>query len=230
MKAEKLSGRKLKKKILELLKKKDFEESLKEICQLPAKQTVNPLFSFFYNQDELIKWRAVTSMGMVVSLLAKRDMEPARVVMRRLMWNLNDESGGIGWGSPEAMGEIMAVNKRLAEEYHHILASYICTDGNFIENEALQRGVLWGLGRLAHTEPQLVRHIAQFLLKFLESKDAALRGIAAWTAGAINTDLTRQQLIVLTKDNTKIMLYIDRQLVECSVGQLAKDALHPTFY
>lgn len=25
-------------------------------------------------------------------------MDSARIVMRRLMWSLNDESGGIGWG------------------------------------------------------------------------------------------------------------------------------------
>jgi len=37
--------------------------------------------------------------------------------MRRLMWNLNDESGGIGWGNPEAMGEILACHEALANEY-----------------------------------------------------------------------------------------------------------------
>ena len=31
------------------------------------------------------------------------------------MWTLNDESGGIGWGSPEVMGEILAAHKGLAE-------------------------------------------------------------------------------------------------------------------
>jgi len=53
-------------------------------------------------------------MGRVVSSLAEKDMESARVVMRRLMWNLNEESGGIGWGCPEAMGETMARSAPLA--------------------------------------------------------------------------------------------------------------------
>jgi hypothetical protein len=111
-----MAGRKLKKKILEFLGSDDFENSLQKICQLPARQAVNPLFSFFYNTNEWIRWRAVTAMGALVFSLAEQDMESARVVMRRLMWNLNDESGGIGWGSPEAMGEIMARHSRLAEE------------------------------------------------------------------------------------------------------------------
>jgi hypothetical protein len=46
-------------------------------------------------------------MGEVMAHLADKDMESARVIMRRLMWSLNDESGGIGWGAPEAMGEIV---------------------------------------------------------------------------------------------------------------------------
>ena len=87
-----MSNRKLKKKILELLKDERFEKNLEKICQLPARQVVNPLFSLFYSTDERLKWRAITAMGAVVSHLAERDLESARIVMRRLMWNLNDES------------------------------------------------------------------------------------------------------------------------------------------
>ena len=90
-------------------------------------------------------------MGQVVSNLADTDMESARVVMRRLIWNLNDESGGIGWGSPEAMGDIMACHQRLAEEYHRLLISYVRPEGNFLEHPQLQKGLLWGLARLARS-------------------------------------------------------------------------------
>ena len=81
------------------------------------------LFSFLCHHDQKIKWRAVTAMGMVISNLAEKEMESARVIMRRLMWSLNDESGGIGWGAPEAMAEIIACHQGLAEEYTHILIS-----------------------------------------------------------------------------------------------------------
>ena len=212
--------RQLKKKILKLFNHKDFGKVLEEICKLPAKQVVNPLFSLFYSTDEIIKWLAVSSMGAVVSNLAKQDMESARVVMRRLMWNLNDESGGICWGSPEAMGEIMARNKKLALEYHNILISYIREDGNFIEHEMLQRGVLWGLGRLAHARPQLVQDAALFLLPYMRSKDAVLRGLAAWTARALDSEVTNIYLEHFVNDNSKIMIFLEGQLVERSVSQL----------
>lgn len=220
-----MGNRKLKKKILELLDSDDFEHGLQIICQLPARQAVNPLFSYFYNTNELIRWRAITAMGALVYSLANQDMESARIIMRRLMWNLNDESGGIGWGSPEAMGEIMARHSRLGEEYSKILMSYIDENGNFIEHEVLQRGVLWGLGRLAHARPRLVGHAAPFLIPFMESEDKFHRGLAAWTAGALNTVLTKPLLQHLAVDNSKIKIFVDMHLVEYTIAQLANEAL-----
>ncbi|MFC1869605.1 DVU0298 family protein, partial [Thermodesulfobacteriota bacterium] len=111
------SIRVIKKKVIELLKLPSVLPALEELSRIPDRLAVNSLFSFLYSEDPLIKWNAVTSMGAIVSKLAHEDMEAARVVIRRLMWNLNDESGGIGWGSPEAIGEILSSHKALAEEY-----------------------------------------------------------------------------------------------------------------
>jgi len=223
-----MGGRQLKKKIFALLKNKEFEKSLEEICLMPARRVVNPLFSFFYNADEWVKWRAVTAMGVVVARLAREDFESARIVMRRLMWNLNDESGGIGWGSPEAMGEIMARHDRLAKEYACILVSFINEAGNFLEHEMLQRGVLWGLGRLSHIRPELVRDAAADLPLFLRSKDSHHRGLAAWVAGAIPCEKTKFLLKHLTSDEARINIYMNMKLVERTVGQLAAEALSRT--
>ncbi|MFO7971906.1 MAG: HEAT repeat domain-containing protein [Desulfobacterales bacterium] len=220
-----MGNRQLKKKILELLDSDDLEKSLDEISQYPARKAVNPLFSFFYSTNELIKWRAITAMGAVVSGLAEQDMESARIVMRRLIWNLNDESGGIGWGSPEAMGEIMARHSRLAEEYAFLLVSYVNEQGNYIEHPILQRGVLWGLGRLAHSRPELVTLAAPFLLPFMRSQDPIHRGFAVWTAGALDSELTKPLLQYLSNDNAMVKIFIDRHFIERTVGQLASEAL-----
>jgi hypothetical protein len=218
-----MAWRQLKKEILELLSDKDFEKSLEKICQLPARQAVNPLFSFFYNSDELVKWRAVAAMGAVVSNLADHDMESARVIMRRLIWNLNDESGGIGWGSPEAMGEIMARHGGLAGEYHKILISYIMPDGNYLEHEILQRGVLWGIGRLAHARPHLVKSFANLLCPYMESPDPILRGFAAWAAKPICAKRTEYFISRLGEDNSKIKIFVDNSLVERTVSSLVRE-------
>lgn len=217
--------RAIKKQVQGFLCEKRFDKSLEKIRQFPERQVINPLFSFFFHTDELIKWRSITAAGVVVSQLADKDMESARVVMRRLMWNLNDESGGIGWGSPEAMGEIMARHGRLAEEYAHLLVSYMDEKGNYLEHDKLQRGVLWGVGRLAHARPSLVKNAVTLLPPYLRSEDAIHRGFAAWIAVAIHTETTRPFLQQLTIDHSKIYIYIDLQLVERTVAQLSKEAL-----
>jgi hypothetical protein len=219
------SSRQLKKRIQKLLLQKDLESGLAKIGRMPARKAINPLFSFLCSLDELLKWRAVTAMGVVVDRLADTDMESARVIMRRYTWQLNDESGGIGWGCPEAMGEIMARNENLADEFWCILISYIRTDGNFLEHEVLQRGVLWGVGRLAHARPQLLKTSADYLHPYMQSDDPHLRGLAAWAAGPLQNQDTAAILDELKDDSAKLSVYLDGHIKRRSVSEIAKNAL-----
>jgi len=225
MREHNLRGRQLKKKLRQHLQNDPFAKELDEICGLPLKQTISPLFSFLCSTNERIKWRAVTALGKVVSDLAASDLESARVVMRRFIWNLNDESGGIGWGCPESMAEVMAQNERLADEYGCILVSYIQPEGNYLEHEILQRGVLWGVGRLAQTRPRYTRAIGEYLIPYMESKDPNLRGLAAWAAGPINGPETIPRLKELVDDPAPLTLYRDGKFEEPTVGELAREAL-----
>ncbi|MCX7821880.1 MAG: hypothetical protein N2260_00360 [Syntrophobacterales bacterium] len=109
---------------------------------------LSPIVSFLSSPDSIAKWGAVTLIGRLVSQQANSDMEWARTVMRRFMWYLNDESGGIGWGVPEAMGEVLRHHHGLALEYGKILWSYIDPEGNHLENDDLVEGALWGIARM----------------------------------------------------------------------------------
>lgn len=221
----KQAGRALKRQVLELLRSDDFDQALLDLCQLPARQVINPLFSYLLSSEEEIRWRAVSAMGAVVSHLAEKDMEAARVVMRRFMWMLNDESGGIGWGVPEAMGEVIASHEGLAKEYARVLISYVWEEGNFLEYALLQRGALWGVGRVAQQRPHVVQDAIPHLLSFLDSPDATVRGLAAWTVGLLRATSAEAKLKELLLDDTQITLYLNRKLVLRSVCDLAKEAL-----
>jgi hypothetical protein len=176
----------LKKKIHGLLKSVNLDQSIRELLQLPLKKVVNLLFSFLHHTDQEIKCSAVKAMGVIVARMADEDMESARVIMRRLMWNLNDESGGIGWGSPEAMGEILANHEELAKEYVHILISYMRKDGNYLELAILQRGLLWGIKRLSEARPDLVQDAVRYLPPYLQSGDAEVRDLAKEVLNILN--------------------------------------------
>ena len=220
-----MSIRALKKEILHLLSTGDFRENLDSFRNLQGRQAVNPLFSFFFHQDEIVRWHAVSAMGVVVSALVDTDRESARNVMRRLIWNLNDESGGIGWGSPEAMGEITARRREMAVEYSKLLRSYVMPHGNFIEHEILQRGVLWGLARLAAVRPEHVDEAGPFLLPFFKSKDPIHRGLAIFSTGAIGSKTAVPYLKEMLEDYTTIRIYEDLSFKTVTVGSLAAGAL-----
>jgi hypothetical protein len=224
----KISGREFKKKVLELVSSNNFEQDLGTLCKLPARKVINPLFSFLLSTDSKTKWATVTAFGAVVSHLAEQDMESARVIMRRMMWQLNDESGGIGWGCPEAMGEIIACHEGLAREYARVLISYIREDGNFLEHEPLQEGALWGIGRVAQVRPNWVRDAVPHLHPFLEARDATLRGLAAWALGLLGAREARSQMERLANDGDRIAIYRDRKIKICLVKDLAKEALEKT--
>ena len=154
-------------KFLDLLRSQHIDRAVAELRRLPGRGFVNPLRSALCS-DERAKWPAVTVMGILTAELAERDLESARVVMRTLTWNLTEESGGIAWGVPESMAEVMACHETLASEYAPILVSYAREDGNFLEYEPLQRGVTWGLGRLAQVRHDLVGDVRERVLPRLK--------------------------------------------------------------
>ena len=195
------------------------------LLAMPGRQMVNPLFSLFLDPEPIVRWRAISAMGLVVAHLADAEMESARVVMRRLLWSLNDESGGIGWGSPEALGEIMARHTKLAHEYGMLMVSFLRPEGNFIEHPLLQRGVLWGMGRLLHARPAFESELVPLLLPFFRSADPDLRGLAAWCAAALRLPLLATELTALAQDTTPLLLYRHETLTTTTVAEMTHEAL-----
>jgi hypothetical protein len=219
--------RALKNQIADLLscEAEGLEAALAKIAALPARKAINPLIGFYCHSDARLRWRAITATGRLVSRLADTELESARVIMRRLMWSLNDESGGIGWGAPEAMGEIMARHEILAGEYACILISYLDEAGNYLELPALQEGVLWGVGRLAETRPSLLTAIPPLLPPFLASPSPVHRGLAAWVAGTLRAYTLKSLLNPLKLDKMHFKFYDGRDPVPRTVGRMAANAL-----
>ncbi len=178
------SGRALRATIRDCLARPDFEEAFGGVLHRVAPgRLLRPLMSLIRSDEDATKHRAVSALGMVTCAIAETDVESAREVVRRLMLSLTEESGGIGWGAPDAIGEILTRHAELASEFASILLSYAREedDSNYLEHEPLQRGVLWGLGRLAELRPELLlQHDAlRVLPPYLLSEDAVLRALAA---------------------------------------------------
>ncbi|MBI5520910.1 MAG: HEAT repeat domain-containing protein [Desulfovibrio sp.] len=234
--------RDLKRSVREMLLGPDWRERLSGLDAVPARRLPGPLFSLLLDKDELVRWRAVEAFGRTVARMAESrepgegpgaGMEAARVVLRQCLWRMNEESGGLGWGVPEALGETLARHERLAKEFHRMLASYVREEvrgeGNYLEHVPMRRGVFWGLGRLAQSFPQLLAAEIGTLLAGLADEDGANRGLAAWALGlccpAERAQEARARLATLVDEPAEVALFLDGELLRTTAGALARQAL-----
>ncbi len=229
-----MKRRELKKHILTSLQEKPWPAVAEELARFQEKVVINHLFTALCHPNEFCKWHGVSGFGTVVASLAQKDAEAARIVMRRFLWNLNDESGGIGWGIPEAMGEVMAHNDMLFDEYHHMLLSYMREDGpeiyangNYLELPALQRGVLWGVARLIDSRPQemIALRVAEDVCKYLSSDDQVVRAMASWCIGLCGEGQCLEAIKALYDNPVVFTFYWHNTFEEISVGAMAQRAL-----
>ena len=89
--------------------------------------------------------------GRVAKALAGTNHEFLRIAVRKLLWSLSDESGGIGWSAPELIGEIVCADPgRFADIVPLIAEVYT------IEEEMFRPGSALRLNGIAEVGPDLV--------------------------------------------------------------------------
>lgn len=229
-----MNRRALKKKILDLLENDKWDDIRDALQSMESRDVVHHLFTAICSINEECKWNAVRSFGFVVPRIAAGSFESARIVMRRFLWSLNDESGGIGWGAPESMAEIMANDSNLYKEYIHMLISYmrgdgpeLHQDGNYLELPALQQGLLWGIARLlkCQRESMLQKGIEADLEQYMMSTDNIVQGHAALCASMCRNKDLIHSLRPLLENSFSFKLYWDNSLADARVCDLAAAAV-----
>ncbi|HEY6004478.1 MAG TPA: hypothetical protein VIV57_16505 [Anaeromyxobacter sp.] len=135
-------------------------------------------------------------LGRVAAGMGREGPEPVRELVRRTLWLMNDESGGLLWNGPQVLGAVLAHVPVLRAELASVLAS-------FLEEEPFRVGTRWALWRLALVAPETVREIGADLAASLADPDPAVRGHAALAlraAGNAVPDLERDRAAFLLFD------------------------------
>lgn len=152
---------------------------------------VGPLLSFLLLEPRT-RHRAAVALGEVAAALEATRPEAVRNLMRRLMWHMNEESGNIGWGIPEAFAEVCCASSLAAREFHRVLISYVIElekDDNYCDHDVLRRSCFWGIGRLAQVRPDLAEWARPWLRRGLDDPDDICRGMAAWALRQLPADM-----------------------------------------
>lgn len=199
-----------KEEIIRLLNTKEYGPLLSMSSR--ERNVLKTLISLTYDKKTLACWRAIETIGLITGELAKTRPDAVRNLVGRLLWMIRDESGGIGWSSPEILGEITRNNTGLCADIPPIILS-------FIDEDMLTAGVLWATGRIGSNTPVSA---FQGIIPYLHHQDDTIRGYAAWAAGEINASGAAEELEKLWDDDRRILIYADGHLSEKSIGALAK--------
>jgi hypothetical protein len=149
--------------------------------------------------------------------LAGAHPELAQPLVTRLYWSLNDESGGIGWMSAPALGEIGRRAPQLLRECVRPLVRYL-------DEPFLLAGALWAIGRLAPAYPAETQEVVPEVSLLCASADPAVRAQAAHALGEVGDGRAQSALAGLTDDERPARLYAGGRLVTKQVREWAGEA------
>jgi len=190
---------------------------------------LNKLVRFAYDKETLVGWRAIKAVGLVARVLAKSDHEFLRNACRKLLWSLNDESGGIGWSAPEMLGEIVSADPhRFADIVPLITQAYD------IEEDVFRSGVVYALCRVAANAPELAATHQKIIVMALSDKEpmVRIRGVELigllwqWAKrnGIWSTEYCERISVALEKmcsDKGEAWLYNEDRFISHQVGEAA---------
>ncbi len=183
------------------------------------------LISLSYDKQDVISWRAIETIGVISRSFSKGRMDILRETIRRLLWSMGEESGGIGWSAAEMLGEIVTGDPDAFNDIIPILWSYK-------DEEMFRAGILWAMGRIAMIRPELIAFIISDLPEMLEDKNPVVRGYTVLLMGllpeALNEGTGRQQVLKLLGDTGPVPVYNEGELLSRSVGEIAGETLHKT--
>ena len=214
--------------------KRNTKDELKRLLELRAydhvaemagqdKGIIKWLISLSYDKQALISWRAIEAIGFISRTFSKGRMDILRETIRRLLWSMGEESGGIGWSAAEMLGEIVTGDPDAFNDIIPILWSYK-------DEEMFRAGIVWAMGRIAMTRPELVAFIMQDLPEMLEDRNPVVRGYTVLLMGllpeALNAETGRQQISKLLGDIEPVTVYNEGELLSRSVGEIAHEVLH----
>jgi len=202
----------LREELKRLLLERRFDEIVMKAEK--SKTFLRGLMAVLYDGDELTVYRAATAWGR----LALSSPATVHRFTSRLAWQLNDESGSIGKGSPLVIAEVARANLDVAKKM-------VLVSTHFLDNRGMLKKVLWGIGRVGEQYPHLVEDVVPELKALLADAEADIRGMAAWALGKIGAKGIASALTPLLSDERLINIYENEFMEQVSIRSIAQKAL-----
>lgn len=217
----------MRKIILQALESNDLETVVS--LALKSRKALSLLVRMAYDKETLVGWRAIKAAGLVAKALAKIDHEFLRITIRKLLWSLSDESGGIGWSAPELIGEIVSSDPASFADIVPLIAEVYD-----IEEETFRPGVVYALARIAEVSPELVACYQKIVIRSLVDKNPLMKIYALELVNLLWDNVCRKKMwsseyqekvkrVVETLENdTEVAwVYKNNAFADAQVGELS---------
>lgn len=204
----------IKSRIINLLKTCSYDEIAETAKK--DKGVIRRIIALAYDKEDVLSWRAIEAMGIIAGRLSGERIDVIRDTIRRLLWSMGEESGGIGWSSAEMLGEIIRSDP---DEF----ADIIPIVWSFKEEDMFRPGVLRAMGRIADVRPDLVAFISKDLRPMLSDKNPAVRAYAVWVIGKLGIRDFFEDIASLSGDNSIVSFYQDFELAKKTVGCIVRE-------
>ncbi len=194
------------------------------------RKALSLLIRMAYDKESLVGWRAIKAVGRVAKALVGTENEFLRITIRKLLWSLSDESGGIGWAAPELLGEIVSSDPEGFADIIPLIAEVYD-----IEEDTFRPGVVYALVRIAEYSPELVANYHKVIIRSLVEKDPLMRIYALdlisqlWTIACRNNLWTKefQNKVIsiinnLQNDSGVAWIYKNSSFIDVQVGDSAR--------
>ena len=170
-----------------------------------------------YDADPGSRNRMAWVSGQVSGRVASREPGPVADLLHRLFEACTD-SAATSWGMVETIGSIIAARPDIYGAFTRHLF-------NFMGDPGTREAVLWGLGEIAASKPQLVRQTPFYsLFPVLGHSDPVLRGLTLRLLGRIMAREAGLQMLPLQHDSSPVTIYEQGQPVRTTVAELYAEA------
>jgi hypothetical protein len=173
-----------------------------------------------YDLDERVRWSAIEVIAKFMERLWQSGrQEKVRIYIRTLFWSMNEESGGIGWSSPQTIAEIIVHIPELIDPYGSMMIAYS------VEEPPLMKGGAWGIGRLGRRIAGSIESFRDKILAVFQEDDCETLGLLAWAMGRTGYSPAVRFLEKLLQREEPVMIYIDGVFLQKSLKQWAEEAI-----
>lgn len=156
---EKITNRKLK-VLLKQYISSSYSEGIDSLLKNYRQKALTSLLSVSYDENSEIRFGAIELYSKLTGYLNHQDKNSVRIFIRKLIWMLTEESGGIAWTAPAIIGVILSADVELAAEFADILFSYVYeVEGepeNFLDHPPHREMAYWGIYKLLSAFPEMI--------------------------------------------------------------------------